>query len=153
MATISAKATLTISSPEFKHEAFIPTKYTCEGRNINPPVNIKGIPKEAVSLALIMDDPDAPGGTFDHWIVWNIYPTEAINENSLPGITAKNSRGEYNYMGPCPPSGTHRYFFKVYALDTLLDLEKEASKKMLEQAMQNHIVGAGELMGRYKKHN
>lgn len=153
MTTIAAKATLTISSPEFKHEAYIPMKYTCEGKNINPPIQIKGIPKEAVSLVLIMEDPDAPGGIFDHWVVWNIRPTEVINEDSLPGVTAKNSRNEYRYTGPCPPSGTHRYFFKVYALDILLDLDDDADKKMVEQAIQSRILAYGEMMGLYKKHN
>lgn len=151
MATITAKATLTISSPVFEHEGFIPGKYTCEGANINPPVTIKGIPKEALSLALIMDDPDAPGGTFDHWIVWNIPPTEVINENSLSGVAALNSKGEYHYTGPCPPSGTHRYFFKIYALDTLLDLEEDANKQMVEQALQDHVIAYGELIGLYTK--
>jgi Raf kinase inhibitor-like YbhB/YbcL family protein len=153
MTTIAVKATLGISSPDFKHEDYIPMKYTCEGTNINPPVDIKEIPKETVSLVLIMEDPDAPGGIFDHWVVWNIHPTEAIKENSLPGITAKNSRGEYSYTGPCPPSGTHRYFFKVYALDTMLDLDDDADKKMVEQALQNHVLAYGEMMGLYKKHS
>jgi Raf kinase inhibitor-like YbhB/YbcL family protein len=152
MATISEKATLTVSSPEFEHEAYIPIKYTCEGKNTNPPVNIKDIPKDAVSLVLIMDDPDAPGGTFDHWIVWNIQPTQTIIEDSVPGIAGKNSRGQKNYMGPCPPTGTHRYFFKVYALDTSLDLDDNADKKMVERALKDHIVAYGELMGLYKKH-
>jgi Raf kinase inhibitor-like YbhB/YbcL family protein len=153
MTTIAVKATLAISSPEFKHEDYIPMKYTCEGRNVNPPFNINGTPKEAVSLVLIIEDPDAPGGIFDHWVVWNVHPTEAIKENSLPGITAKNSKGEYGYSGPCPPSGTHRYFFKVYALDTLLDLDDDADKQMVEHALQNHVLAYGELMGLYKKHN
>jgi Raf kinase inhibitor-like YbhB/YbcL family protein len=150
--TIAAKATLKISSPEFEHEDSIPMKYTCEGKNINPPVTIKGIPKETISLVLIMEDPDAPNGIFDHWTVWNIHPTEYVKEDSRPGTTAKNSRGEYKYTGPCPPSGTHRYFFKVYALDTLLDLD-DADRKMVEQGLQNHILAYGELIGLYKKHN
>jgi Raf kinase inhibitor-like YbhB/YbcL family protein len=153
MTTIAAKATLTISSPEFNHEGNIPEKYTCEGENINPPLTIKGLPEETVSLALIMEDPDAPGGIFDHWAVWNIRPAEMIEEDSMPGMTAKNSKGDNRYTGPCPPSGTHRYFFKIYALDTLLDLdENEADKKIIEHALQNHILAYGELMGLYKKH-
>jgi Raf kinase inhibitor-like YbhB/YbcL family protein len=153
MTTIAAKATLTISSPEFEHEGYIPMKFSCEGKNMNPPLNIRGIPKETISLALIVEDPDAPNGIFDHWIVWNIHPTETISEDSLPGITAKNSKGEYRYTGPCPPSGVHRYFFKVYALDTLLDLDDDADKKMVEQALHSHILAYGELMGLYRKHN
>jgi len=152
MATISAKATLTVSSPAFEHEGYIPEKYTCEGENINPPIRIKGIPKEAVSLVLIMDDPDAPSGVFDHWVVWNIRPTEVINANNLPGVAGKNSAGESRYKGPCPPTGTHRYFFKVYAIDTLLDLGDDTDKKMVEQEIENHVIAYGELMGLYKKH-
>jgi Raf kinase inhibitor-like YbhB/YbcL family protein len=152
MTTIAAKATLTISSPAFEHEGYIPMKYTCEGKNINPPVVIKGIPKEAISLVLVIEDPDAPSGIFDHWTVWNISPTDIIKEDSVPGITAKNSKGEYHYTGPCPPSGTHRYFFKVYALDTHLDLGSDVDKKMVEQALHEHILAYGELMGLYKKH-
>lgn len=151
MTTIADKATLTISSAAFKHEEYIPRKYTCEGENINPPVTIQGLPKETVSLALIVEDPDAPGGIFDHWIIWNIQPTETIGENSLPGSTAKNSKGEYRYMGPCPPSGTHRYFFKVYALDSLLDLNDDVDKQMIEQEMHDHVLAYGEMMGLYKK--
>jgi Raf kinase inhibitor-like YbhB/YbcL family protein len=153
MATIAVKATLTLSSPVFEHEDYIPMKYTCEGENVNPPVTIKGIPKEAASLVLIIEDPDAPGGIFNHWTVWNIHPTEAIKEDSLPGTTARNSKGEFRYTGPCPPSDTHRYFFKVYALDTKLDLEHDVDKKMVEQALHDHVLAYGELMGLYKKHN
>lgn len=153
MSTIAAKATLTISSPEFEHEGYIPMKYTCEGKNINPPVTINGLPKETISLALIMEDPDATGEIFDHWVVWNIRPTQTIGENSLPGIAGKNSKGESRYTGPCPASGTHRYFFKIYALDALLDLDNDVDKKMVEQALHDHVLAYGEMMGMYKKHN
>jgi Raf kinase inhibitor-like YbhB/YbcL family protein len=153
MSTIAAKATLTISSLEFEHEGYIPMKYTCEGKNINPPITINGLPKETISLALIMEDPDAPGKIFDHWVVWNIRPTQTIEENSRPGIAGKNSKGESLYTGPCPPSGTHRYFFKIYALDTLLDLDNDVDKKMVEQALHDHVLAYGEMMGMYKKHN
>ena len=150
MTTITDKATLAVSSPAFKHEGHIPIKYTCEGENINPPIIVSGIPKEAISLVLIMDDPDAPSGIFDHWIVWNIPPAERIDENSRPGKTAKNSMGESRYAGPCPPGGTHRYFFKVYALDKLLDLGDDTDKKMVEQEIADHIIAYGELMGIYR---
>ena len=153
MKTTDTKAALTVSSPDFKHEDYIPAKFTCEGKNINPSLNIKGVPKETLSLALIMDDPDAPGGTFDHWLVWNIHPAEKISEDSLPGIAGKNSSGKNKYMGPCPPSGTHRYFFKIFALDTTLHLPPHSGKQMLEQAMQGHVLAYGELIGLYKKHN
>src|SRR5688572_16519082 len=96
--TISAKATLEVSSPAFKHQGYIPKKYTCEGEDINPPLSIKKVPKSALSLAIIMDDPDAPGGTFTHWLVWNVTPpAELIAENSCPGLNAKNSIGECRY--------------------------------------------------------
>jgi Raf kinase inhibitor-like YbhB/YbcL family protein len=153
MTTIAAKATLTITSPAFEHEGHIPMKYSCEGQDINPPLTIKGIPEETISLALIMEDPDAPGGIFDHWVVWNVRPKEVIKEKSIPGITGKNSSGESRYIGPCPPSGTHRYFFKVYALDAFLDLDDDADKKIVEQALHDHVIAYGELMGLYKKHN
>jgi len=149
--TIAAKATLKISSPEFEHEGHIPAKYTCEGRNINPPIAIKGLPKQAISLVVILEDPDAPGGIFDHWVLWNIPPTELIGEDSVPGIAAKNSTGEYRYTGPCPPSGTHRYYFKVYALDTLLELDDDADKKVVEEALHDNVLAYGELMGLYSK--
>ena len=150
--TIAEKATLKLTSPAFEHEGHIPVKYTCQGDDINPPITIEGTPKETASLALILEDPDAPGGIFDHWIVWNIQPTKTIKEDRIPGRIGKNSRGQYSYTGPCPPSGTHRYFFKVYALDTTLDLKGDVDKKLLEQAMQGHIIAYGELMGLYKKH-
>lgn len=98
-----------------------------------------------------MDDPDAPVGTWDHWVVWNIAPTTEIKENSVPGVEGKNSWGKNSYGGPCPPSGTHRYFFKLYALDIELNLSPKATKKEVEKAMQNHILGQSELMGTYNK--
>ena len=149
--TDKIKTTLTISSPSFKHEGLIPRTYTCEGSNINPSLVIERIPKEALSLALIVDDPDAPGGTFDHWLVWNIPPVRVIPENSQPGLEGMNSRGDLGYTGPCPPSGTHRYFFKVYAVDVLLETMKGATKEKLEFALQNHTIAYGELIGLYKR--
>lgn len=149
----AAKATLKISSPEFEHEGSIPEKFTCEGYNVSPPLSIEEIPKGTVSLALIVEDPDAPGGTYDHWVAWNIQPTEVIGEGSVPGKIGKNSNGENKYTGPCPPSGTHRYFFKVFALDTMLDLDDNADKSKVEQALEGHVLAHGELIGLYKKHN
>ena len=151
--TVKTKTKLSISSPSFKHEGLIPKTYTCEGTNINPPLIIEGIPEETLSLAVIMDDPDAPGGTFDHWLVWNIPPVKVILENSSPGLEGMNSRGELGYAGPCPPSGTHRYFFKVYAVNILLETRKGASKEKLEFALQDHTIAYGELIGLYKKTN
>jgi len=129
----------------------IPTTYTCEGNDINPPLDIGGIPDKAHSLVLIVDDPDAPGKTWVHWLVWNIPITHHIKENSVPGEQGWNDFKRIAWGGPCPPSGTHRYFFKVYALDTLLELSSKTTKKELEQAMGEHILAFGELVGVYKR--
>jgi len=142
---------LTISSPAFNNGGNIPAEFTCEGEDKNPPIIIDGVPDDSKSIVLIMDDPDAPGKTFDHWIVWNIKPQKKIHEDSNPGENGKNSLGKNAYTGPCPPSGTHRYFFKVYALDCLLDLKKTADKTAVEQAMKDHILAHGALIGLYKK--
>lgn len=142
-----------ISSPVFKNNEFIPAKYTCDGQDVNPPLLIQEVPEGAKSLALIIDDPDAPMGTFVHWIVWNIPPSIAvIKENSLPEGASQgiNDFGRNSYGGPCPPSGTHRYYFKLYALDSLLEL-KSARKEDLERAMRGHIIGKTELVGLYKR--
>jgi hypothetical protein len=143
---------LPIKSPAFEFGKPIPKKYSCDGQDINPPLTIEGISKEAKTLVLIVDDPDAPSGTFDHWIVWNIpASTSKIDENTVPGKEGMNSARKPGYMGPCPPSGTHRYFFKVYALDTELSLGIASKKKDVEKAMQCHILAKGELMGLYSR--
>ena len=145
---------LKLSSQAFNPSALIPAKYTCDGQDVNPPLLIENIPAETKSLALIVDDPDAPAGTWVHWVVWNISPaTSEIKEHSLPsgaqeGMTDFRRRG---YGGPCPPSGTHRYFFKLYALDTMLSLSPNATKAALESAMKGHILAQAELMGLYKR--
>jgi len=112
---------------------------------------IHHIPEEAKSLALIVDDPDAPKGTFTHWVMWNIPPQEIIEENTDPGDVGLNGKGENKYTGPCPPNGTHRYHFKVYALDTFLNLDKSSDKEDLLKAMEHHILSQGELTGKYSK--
>lgn len=143
---------LTVKSPSFQHNTPIPKKYSCDGEDINPPLTIEGVPKESKSLSLIVGDPDAPGGTFDHWVVWNISPsTTKIAENSVPGTEGLNGARKPGYTGPCPPSGTHRYFFKVYALDMELKLGAKTTKRDLEKAMQNHVIGKGELIGTYHR--
>lgn len=142
---------LKIRSVAFSHGGHIPPRYTCEGENVNPPLQINDIPENTKTLALIVEDPDAPRGVYDHWIAWNIPPREAISENSRPGIRGKNSFGNTEYGGPCPPSGSHRYFFKVYALDSDLNIQAGSDKKILEEAMKGHILGSGELMGHYQK--
>ena len=142
---------LKVRSVAFSHGGYIPPKYTCEGENVNPPLEISDLPENTKSLALIVEDPDAHKGVYDHLIVWNIPPNEAIGENSRPGIGGQNSFGNTGYGGPCPPSGSHRYFFRVYALDGDLDIRAGADKKALQEAMRNHILGEGELMGHYQK--
>ena len=143
---------LTVKSPAFENNTPIPRKYSCDGQEVNPPLTIEGIPTAAKTLTLIVDDPDAARGTFNHWVVWNISPTAKIEENSIPGTEGVNSAAERTYVGMCPPSGTHRYFFKAYALDTRLELKPEATrKKDLEKAMQGHIIAKGELIGLYRR--
>ena len=143
---------LTVKSSAFEQGKLIPTKYSCDGDDVNPPLEIQGVPKEAKTLVLAVDDPDAPSGTFDHWIVWNIpAATTKIAENSAPGTQGRTSFGKTGYGGPCPPGGTHRYFFKVYALDVELNLPPSSRKKDAEKAMQGHILAKGELMGLYRR--
>jgi Raf kinase inhibitor-like YbhB/YbcL family protein len=132
----------------------IPAKYTCQGDNISPEININNIPKSAKSLALIMDDPDAPSGNFTHWIIWNIPPeTDVINENSTPkgSIVGTNSAGSRHYIGPCPPSGTHRYLFKVYALNSMLDLPPTTVVSKLYSNFQKYLIEQGQLLGLYQQ--
>lgn len=143
--------TLDIKSTAFVNDGYIPSLYTCEGKDINPDLIIMGIPRHAKSLAIIVDDPDTDHGTFNHWVTWNIRPVEKIAENSSPGKNGKNGAGKNAYKGPCPPSGTHRYFFKVYALDTMLDLKDDADSKEVEKAMKDHIIAQGQLIGLYNK--
>jgi Raf kinase inhibitor-like YbhB/YbcL family protein len=159
VATIAKKEvvrmeTVTISSPAFSHGEAIPARYTCDGADTSPPMIIGKIPPAAQSLALIMDDPDAPAGTWVHWVAWNI-PTQTreIPENGLPlgADQGKNDWKRSSYGGPCPPSGTHRYYFRLYALDASLQLTPSTTKVDLERAMQGHILAKGELMGTYRR--
>ena len=145
---------LQLVSPVFKHNEFIPEKYTCDGKDINPPLLIENIPSGTKSMALIVDDPDAPAGTWVHWVVWNISPdTKEMKESSVPEGAQQgvNDFRKHQYGGPCPPSGTHRYFFKLYALDTMLNLGSKAKKSDLEQAMKGHILEKTELVGRFRR--
>jgi len=147
--------TLTVSSPAFIHGGAIPARYTCDGADTSPPLVFGKIPPTARMLALIMDDPDAPAGTWVHWIVWNIPAvTREIAEDGLPPDARQgmNDWKRFSYGGPCPPSGTHHYYFRVYSLDTSLQLTSETSKTGLERAMEGHIVARGELMGTYRRH-
>lgn len=167
--TASEQTTMKLTSSAFSHNQTIPAVYTCDGQNVNPPLIIAQVPPNAKSLALIVDDPDAPMGTWTHWTVWNIDPsTKKIEENNIPssalntalpresksfmaaneGLTSFGKRG---YGGPCPPPGTHRYFFKLFALETTLSLSSEASKQELEKAIEGHVVDQAELIGLYSR--
>lgn len=140
-----------ITSTAFKNGANIPAKYTCEGKDISPPIEIGKIPQDAKSLALVVEDPDAPGKTWIHWVVWNIPVKREIAEGEIPGDQGINDFKRNSYGGPCPPSGTHRYFFKVYALDQLLEIDKGSTLGQVQKAMEGHILGFGELMGLYTR--
>lgn len=144
---------LKIDSSAFLQNEAMPTKYTCEGQDVNPPLHITGIPDEAKSLAVIVDDPDAPGGSFCHWVLWNVPITHQFKENEKRGCKGINDFGKQQYSGPCPPSGSHRYNFKVYALDCTLDIPLNSGKLQLEKAMSDHVIGFGVLTGKYKKQN
>ena len=140
-----------ISSSAFEHKGRIPDKYTCIGDDVNPPLEISNIPKGTKTLALIIDDPDAPVGTWVHWVVWNINLSGGIMEDSVPGTQGSNDFRKIEYGGPCPPSGTHRYFFKLYALDSELALEEGSDKKKLLATMEGHVISQAELIGLYSK--
>lgn len=158
-------SSMKITSSAFENNENIPKKYSCDGQSINPPLQFLDVPQNAKSLVLIVDDPDAPMGTFDHWVLFNMEPKlKGIEEGNLPNeVTAgKNSAGQTIYTAPCPPpaspeqlqrgeSGTHRYFFKLYALDEMLDAKPGISKKEVENAMQGHVIASSELVGLYSR--
>jgi Raf kinase inhibitor-like YbhB/YbcL family protein len=143
------KAKLIISSPEFINEGLIPLKFTCKGEGYNPALVIDGVPEGTHSMVLIMEDPDTAKGTFTHWVLFDIQPTNSISENSSQGVSGINSRGEMGYTPPCPPSGIHRYYFHVFALDRALDLHPGSSRSAVEAAMRAFIMASGSLMGRF----
>jgi Raf kinase inhibitor-like YbhB/YbcL family protein len=142
-----------IESPAFVHEQIIPKRYTCDGEDLSPPLHFKDLPAKTKSLVLIVDDPDAPVGTFDHWLVWDIPPsTLDVKEGAKMSHQGTNGFGTQKYRGPCPPKGrAHRYFFKLYALDSLLNLPEGSSKTDLEEAMEGHVLGKTHLIGRYQR--
>ena len=142
---------LKVSSTEFDENGMLPAKYTCDGMNISPPLDVEHIPAESKCLVLIVDDPDASSKTWVHWVIWNIPVTHHLKENEVHGVQGLNDFRQQHYGGPCPPSGTHRYFFKVYALSSLLDLPASADKSQLEKAMSEYIIGFGETIGLYKR--
>lgn len=153
------KMAMKIESPSFKHEGMIPSTFTCDGKDISPALKWSGAPENTKSFALINDDPDAPVGLWVHWVIYNIpsgthelhenFPKDAELKNGAKN--GKNSWGKLGYGGPCPPSGTHRYFFKLYALDTMLNLPSGAAKEQVESAMKGHILAEAQLMGKYKR--
>jgi len=148
-----------LKSAAFQPGEMIPSKYTCDGPDVSPPLSWADSPAGTKSFALISDDPDAPGGTWVHWVIWNIPATTRSLEENLPKKDslpngAKQGTTDFRrigYGGPCPPSGTHRYFFKLYALDTTLNLPPRTTKRDLEKAMQGHVLGQAELMGKYRR--
>ncbi|MBI4136353.1 MAG: YbhB/YbcL family Raf kinase inhibitor-like protein [Candidatus Vogelbacteria bacterium] len=144
-----------LASSAFAHNGLIPERYTCDGNNFSPPLAISGVPAGAKSLALIMDDPDAPAGVWDHWIIYNLpASTIELKEGEPPaGVLGVGTAGNANYEGPCPPSGVHRYFFKLYALDIELSLPPGAAKGEVLAAMRGRILDQTELVGRYGRVN
>ncbi len=150
------QTTMELTSPAFKHNGKIPSKYTCEGENVSPPLKIDDAPLDVKSFVLIMDDPDAvkpAGKIWVHWVVFNIPgETEEIAEGEEPkGVQGEGTSGDLGYQGPCPPDGEHRYFFRLYALDEELPLKEGATKVEIEDAMEGHILEETELVGKYKK--
>lgn len=153
------KSEIQLTSSAFKEGQPIPRQYTCDGVNVSPPLEWTGVPKTAKTIAIIADDPDAPAGTWVHWVLYNL-PAENIGlVENLPasenlqagGFQGKNDFEKIGYGGPCPPSGTHRYFFKVYAVDSELPLKAGATKTEVEKALEGHVVAQGQLMGKYSK--
>jgi Raf kinase inhibitor-like YbhB/YbcL family protein len=148
-----------ITSSAFEEGGMIPSKYTCDGENISPPLSWSGAPSETKSFALINDDPDAPAGTWVHWVIYNIPGTEKGLKESLPvkknlddgTVQGLNDFRKTGYGGPCPPGGTHRYYFKLYALDVTLNIDGDATKDKLLEAMKGHILAEGQLMGKYSR--
>ncbi len=151
--TAIAVLPLKVTSPSFKANSTIPEVYTCAGKNIHPALSIGNMPKGTRTLALILEDPDASKGTFDHWVTWNIPPSGTIDEGVSVGIEGRNGGGSNGYTGPCPPAGTgvHHYHFHIYSLDTELDLPVGSNKEALKSAMKGHILGEGEVIGLVQK--
>lgn len=150
------KMTLMIKSPDFSNNTVIPTRFTCDGTNLSPALEWAGAPLATKSFVLIMDDPDAPMGVYDHWLLFNIPKNVTKLEEGIKKLPqgtkgGQNSKKSIHYTGPCPPDREHRYFFKLYALDTALDLPEGASKHEIEKAMKGHILAHTELIGRYNR--
>lgn len=144
---------LKITSPDFNNNDYIPQKFACDGQSQRPVISISGVPEGAKSLAMIMDDPDAPNGTFVHWVVANIPTNTESLENKLPegSIEGQNSIKKIGWISPCPPTGTHHYHFKLYALDIMLDFSSNDNKQTLLDLMNGHIIENTEMIGLYEK--
>ena len=140
-----------LASSAFNTSETIPARYTCDGENVNPPLTVDGIPSSTESLALIVDDPDAPAGTWVHWVVYDIPVTRKLEENSVPGKQGRNDFDNLDYGGPCPPSGTHHYHFTLYALDIMPENRAGLTKQELTRVMEGHILDKAELVGLYSK--
>jgi len=148
-----------LTSSAFEEGGSIPSLYTCDGKDTSPPLSWSGAPPDTKTFALILDDPDAPRGTWVHWILWNLPATATELKEALPAIPhlpsgalqGKNDSGDSGYGGPCPPSGTHRYFFKLFALDSVMALKSGATKSQLEAAMKGHVLSQATLMGVYSR--
>ncbi len=153
-AFINGSITMKLESPAFEQNGEIPSEYTCDGKDVNPPLSVSGVPASAKSLVLLVEDPDAVSGTWIHWLVWNIDPAAGnFASGAVPrgGVEGTTSAGRTGWHGPCPPSGSHRYFFKMYALDVTLDLPTSTQATELERAMHGHIVDKAGLVGSYKR--
>ncbi len=142
---------LSVKSPDFADNNYIQFKFTCDGENLSPGLVLDNIPEGTKSLALIMDDTDSPNGEFVHWVMWNMPVKSKIVQNKAEGIVGKNTQGKNLYYGPCPPNGMHTYHFKVYALNSLLELPTSSGKAELLKAMEGHIIEQGVLKGRYSR--
>lgn len=152
--SIQQAAAFELRSSAFPAGSMIPAAYTCDGANTLPALTISGVPKGTQSLAIVMYDPDAPGGTFVHWVAWNIPPdTKELTSDALPvGVMeGMNSFRAVGYRGPCPPNGTHRYIWRLYALRTILTLDKSTTRERLETAINTYVIAQTELMARYTK--
>jgi Raf kinase inhibitor-like YbhB/YbcL family protein len=148
-ATSSVKE-ITVKSPAFKHMGLIPQKYCGDGANVNPPLQFGKVPPETKSMVMIVEDQNAPVDTWVHWLVWDIMPTAEINEGAVPGTEGLNAFHRHHYQGPLPPDNTRYYFFRVYALNTVLRLHYCSTKYEVMKAMKDHVVGYGELIGSYE---
>ena len=152
---VKVESKMKLASPAFSDNSMIPKKFTCDDENISPPFSISEVPEATKSLVLVVDDPDAPSGDWVHWTVWNIKPAAKIEimEGVVPagGVQGVTDFGKVGWGGPCPPSGTHHYQFKLYAVDTVLDLSESATKKDIEKAMEEHLLDQTLLVGLYQR--